>query len=541
MNEPKNASALVIGTGPVGLTAALALHAQGVPVRIIGNAAECSAKSKALVIWSRTLEDLAGVIDPESFTAAGSQLRGMRIHSGPRELVSLQYKDMPTLSRFPAGILIPQFETERLLVQRLEECGITVEWETELISFSQSDHEVEFRLRGPDGAESTGTAPWLIAADGAHSTVRHQLGLEFSGQTLPTTFYIADVHLDTDLPEGEGATYLDRHGVCMLLPIGGTRHTRVIATAPDSDDGSSDPTLEQIQQLLERALPMHVTASDPLWLASFRIRERVLDEFRVGRIFLAGDAAHTHSPAGGHGMNTGMQDAFNLAWKIGLHERGIGGDALLDSYSDERQHVARKVVADSNRLTKVMAIDSPVLSFLRSSGLRLAGNFNRFREQVSKSLQMMDIDHRDVGLPRVSSIPRNQDALSPGMRLPLLNATAPDQQATTLDAEHHPDHFTLFVIENDHTPSFEKAISAMQATLDDLVPELGAVVDLIAVRVAGGDPVEGVHLLHDVNGEIQHAAGFRGHGAMLVRPDRVVTLFCGALDGGELKRWFNGL
>ena len=541
MNESTVAPALVIGSGPVGLTAALALHAQGIPVRIIGNATGCSTKSKALVIWSRTLEDLSGLIDSESIAAAGTKLRGMRIHSGARELVSLQYQDLPALSRFPPGILIPQYETERLLVQRLEECGITVEWETELVSFSQDDQEVVARLRGPDGSESDCSTPWLIACDGAHSTVRHQLGLEFSGHELPTTFYIADVRLETGFPEGEGATYLDHHGVCMLLPIGGTQHTRVIATASESGEEPGEPTLEQVQELLDRVLPMDVTASDPLWLASFRIRERVLERFRHGRVFLAGDAAHTHSPAGGHGMNTGMQDAVNLAWKIGFHTRGVGGDPLLGSYSDERQHVAHKVVSDSSRLTKLMSIDSPVLSFLRSSGLRLAGSFDRVRNQVSRNLQMMDIDYQGVGLPRVSSIPRNHDALSPGMRLPLLEATAADQRATTLDAEHDSSHFTLFVIENDRTPSFDKAVQSMQSSIEGLPPELRDTVNLIAVRVPGADSIPGVTLLHDVDGAVRQAAGFRGHGAMLVRPDRIVTLFCGALDGRELERWFEGL
>ena len=539
MHDSTSSPVLVVGSGPVGLTAALALHAQGVPVRIVGKSSGCSTKSKALVIWSRTLEDLVGVIDLERIEAAGVKLRGMTMHSGDHELVSLKYSDVPELSRFPPGILIPQFDTEQLLVDRLAECGIQVEWETELVSFTQSDHEVEVRLRAADGSETTSTTPWLVAADGAHSTIRHQLDADFTGQSLPTTFCIADVRLDVDFPEGEGVTYLDPHGVCMLLPIGSMDHIRVIATV--SGDVEGEPTLEQVQEIIDRALPMEVTASDPIWLASFKIRERVLGSFRHGRVFLAGDAAHTHSPAGGHGMNTGMQDAFNLAWKIAFHRRVSGGEMLLDSYSDERHHVAVKVIADSDRLTKIMSIDSPALAFLRSSGLRIAGRFKQFHKQMAKSLQMMDLDYREVGLPRVSSIARNHGALSPGMRLPLLHATAESERSTTLDAEHASDRFTLFVIESDRTPSFEKAVRAMQATIAGLDSEVGELVDLIAVRVAGGDSIDGVSLLHDVDGEVARAAGFRGHGAMLVRPDRILTLFCGALDGSELERWFNGL
>ena len=539
MNDSTSSPVLVVGSGPVGMTAALALHAQGVPVRIVGKATGCSTRSKALVLWSRTLEDLAGVIDLDRIASAGTLLAGMGMHSGDRELAALKFKDVPALSQCPAGILIPQSGTEELLVQRLAECGVEVEWETELVSFIEGEHAVEVRLRGPDGAETTCTTPWLVACDGAHSTVRHQLGVEFTGESLPTTFQIADVRLDVDFPQDEGRTYLGRHGVCMLLPIGSTTHTRIIATA--SSDAEGDPTLEQIQELLDVALPMKVAASDPIWLASFRIHERVLGCFRHGRVFLAGDAAHTHSPAGGHGMNTGMQDAFNLAWKIGLHRRGLGGDPLLDSYSEERHHVAVKVVSDSDRLTKIIALDSPVLSFLRSSGLRLASSFNAFHRQLSRNLQMMDLDYRDVGLPRVSSIPRNHDAISPGMRVPLLHVAAADGRSTTLDAEHAPDHFTLFVIENDRTPSFEKAIASMQATIAGLDPGFRDVVDLVAIRVPGGAPIEGVDLLHDADGEVQHAAGFRGHGAILVRPDRIATLFCGALDGRELERWFQGL
>lgn len=461
------------------------------------------------------------------------------MHHGERDLASIRFADLPALSRFPPGILIPQFETERLLVERLGECGIEVEWETELLSFTEGAASVEACLRTADGSESSCTTPWLVAADGAHSTVRHQLGAAFAGHALETTFWIADVRLDVPIPEGEGATYFDDHGVCMVLPIGATDHMRIIATAPADVEG--DPTLEQIQDRLAHALPMEVTASDPSWLAHFEIRERVVDSLRHGRILLAGDAAHTHSPAGGHGMNTGMQDAFNLAWKIALHERGAGGDALLDSYSTERHHVALKVITDSGRLTKLMSIDSPALSFLRNSGLRIAGRFGTFLEQVSKSLQMMDLDYRDSGLPRVSSIPRNHGSLEPGTRLPRLDALAGGGRATTLDSEHSADRFTLFVIENDRTPSFEKAVRAMQATIDGLDPAFGGRVELVAVRVAGTEPLEGVVGLHDVEGQVARAAGFRGHGAMLVRPDRIITLFCGALDGRELERWFEGL
>ncbi|MEE2681099.1 MAG: FAD-dependent monooxygenase [Planctomycetota bacterium] len=539
MPEPTPSPVLVVGTGPVGLTAALALHVQGVPVRIVGRDAGCSTLSKALVVWSRTIEDLAGVIDPQRLLAAGVEMHGMSMHHGGRDLASLKFADLPACSRFPAGILIPQFETEKLLVDQLRECGIEVEWETELVSFTQDDAAVEARLRHPDGSETTCTTPWLVAADGAHSTVRHQLEVPFTGHALSTSFWIADVRLDVEPPEGEGATYFHEHGVCMVLPIGSTDHLRIIATAPVEEDG--DPTLEQIQDVLDRSLPMKITASDPRWLAHFAIRERVVESLRHGRILLAGDAAHTHSPAGGHGMNTGMQDVFNLAWKIALHQRGVGGEALLDSYSDERHQVARKVITDSGRLTKLMSIDSPALSFLRNSGLRIAGRFGKVLDQMSRNLQMMDLDYRESGLPRVSSIPRNHGSIDPGTRLPLLDATSAEGRSTTLDAEHSSDRFTLFVIESERTPSFEKAVRAMQAAIDGLDPSLEGRVELIAVRVAGGASLDGVTLLHDVDGGVARAAGFRGHGAMLVRPDRIATLFCGALDGGELHRWFHGL
>ena len=530
---------LISGSGPVGLTLALALHAHGVPVRIVGKAPGVSEHSKALVIWARTLEDLAAVTDVEEFIDAGIVLQGARFHEGAESIAELEMPE--DRSRFPAAVMIPQYRTEQLLLERLEAAGITVEWETELVACTPGPERVECRLRRADGSEEACTADWLLAADGAHSTVRSQLGLDFQGDDLPTTFLIADVVLDPPFEPGYLDIFLQpRQGLCACFPVDRTT-TRLVVSLLDEAGVGDEPSLEFVQGVIDRTIPGGVVASDPTWLATFRVHERVLERFRVGRVLLAGDAAHTHSPAGGHGMNTGMQDACNLAWKLAMHLRGIGGEPLLESYHSERSHAARKVVEDSSRFTRVATISHPALSFLRKTGLRVATRFEGIRHHMLDNLMMMDIDYRDVGLPRVGAVPRNHGALAPGCHLPLLHVTDVDRGVTPLDAVLDPRRFTLLVVENPRTPSFPKAIDSMLATVAELAPGLAELVEVVAVRSgddAGGGSVRSVQ---DHAGEVSEAMGFRGHGVVLVRPDRVASLFSGALDGTEVRRWFDSL
>ena len=237
----------------------------------------------------------------------------------------------------------------------------------ELTTFKSSADGVEAVLRHADGREETVSADWLLGCDGAHSAVRHGLGAPFAGETMNSDWMLADVHMTGyPCPDTEASVYWHRDGVFVIFPISPGRY-RVIADLPPAGaEHPPTPTLEQVQAIIDRRGPSGLKAFDPIWLAGFRINGRKVASYRWGRVFLAGDAAHVHSPAGGQGMNTGMQDAFNLAWKLALVVRETCAEHLLDSYSPERSGVGDEVLKAAGRLTAVGTMRNPVAQTVRN-------------------------------------------------------------------------------------------------------------------------------------------------------------------------------
>ena len=380
---------MVVGAGPVGLTLALALRRQGLAVRIVDKSAARTDKSKAVVIWPRTLEllDIQGCA--QAFVDAGVPARGARILGEGRELVHAHF-DLAR-SAFPYALLIPQSETERLLEQLLAAAGVQVERQVELLSFADDGRQVSATLRHADGREEGTTAAWLAACDGAHSTVRHALGLAFDGDTMDTGWILADVLIDGDLPNDLMTIGWQPEGVMAYFPMGGRRF-RVIAETGSASD-TSDPTLAQVQSLIDSRGPQGLRAHDPVWLSHFRINERKIKDYRHGRIFLAGDAAHIHSPAGGQGMNTGMQDVFNLAWKLALVHSGKAAPALLDSYSPERSAIGDQVLSSTGRMTRVALLHNPLLRELRDLAVGTLSRLPAIQQRLVDQLTELDLHY----------------------------------------------------------------------------------------------------------------------------------------------------
>lgn len=365
----------------------------GLSVRIVEKAAHRTDKSKALVIWSRTLELMDRMGCTSSFVTAGFKATAANITAGDKQVAHITLGGVAT--PYPYALMIPQSDTERLMEQHLNSVGVTLERNLEMVRFSTSDDGVKSTLRHADGREESMESSWLVGCDGAHSTVRRQLGMEFLGNTLSSDWILADLHL-SDLPIAEEINVMwHSDGVLAIFPITNGRY-RVIADTGNatSDARRADPTLEEIQAVLDRRGPGGIKATSPIWLAAFRINERKVADYRDGRVFLAGDAAHIHSPAGGQGMNTGMQDACNLAWKLSLVCRGGCAKApLLDSYSLERSAVGDQVLKGAGRMTTIATMKGGLKQSIRNHIASLVFGLAPVRDMMTNALSEVSIGY----------------------------------------------------------------------------------------------------------------------------------------------------
>jgi 2-polyprenyl-6-methoxyphenol hydroxylase-like FAD-dependent oxidoreductase len=367
-----NSNVLIAGAGPVGLAMAADLARYGVSVRLVEKSSERTDKSKALVLWSRTLELMDRMDCAAPFLTNGKKVAAVNITAGKQPITRVTFDGVKT--PHPYALAIPQNDTEELLGAFVASLDVKIERNIELTDFVVTADGVTSTLRHLDGTEETFESGWLIGSDGAHSTVRHKLGMEFSGETMPSSWVIADVHLSNVPNPEEICISWHTDGILAVFPILGTRY-RVIADSGLINAGvaPANPTLEDVQSILDVRGPGGITATEPIWLTRFTINERKVSNYRSGRVFVMGDAAHVHSPAGGQGMNTGIQDAFNLAWKLALVSRGLGDEEiLLGSYSAERSPIADDVLKGAGRITEValmrgdfkQAIRNHVTSFI---------------------------------------------------------------------------------------------------------------------------------------------------------------------------------
>lgn len=421
MSQAADVDVLVVGAGPVGLTLAGELARHGVSFRIVDRSPEASDTSKALVLWSRSLEMLHGMDAVEPFLAAGQRVRGASLFAGGRRLAHIAFR---IGSPYDFALMIPQSETERLLGAHLARFGGRVERGVELTGFAVEEGGVVSTLRLPDGRAQTLRSAWLAGCDGAHSCVRHGVGAQFEGSPEPNDWILADVRLSGAVPNDEVSIFFHSRGVLLFLPIAGARF-RVVADAGAavSAERPADPSLEDVVRIVGERGPGGLVLEDPTWLAAFRIQERKVAAYRHGSAFLAGDAAHIHSPAGGQGMNTGMQDAYNLAWKLALVTRGRGRDVLLDSYGSERGAVGDLVLRQSGFLTRAATLRNPVAQHVRNHVYGLLASLDVVQQKVSDTISELSVNYR--GSPIVGESwglgPREwlmRGGVAPGERAP---------------------------------------------------------------------------------------------------------------------------
>ncbi|KAI1171689.1 FAD binding domain-containing protein [Nemania sp. FL0916] len=364
----KNVDVLIVGAGPTGLAMALELAAQGISFRIVDKAKERSPYSRALAVQPRTFEifNRHGTEITEEFLAMGQRTANVSMCVSGKKLVDINADDIELSgTKFPFSMAITQFETEHWLVKVLKKYDVQVEMATEAKKLTQDADGVTTILSTKEGGEEEIRSKYVVGADGAHSTVRHSAtNITFDGDTYPQEFICADAFIDSQLPSGRGYVCLGQ-GALIVIPLKDGR-SRLVVSRPGQDT-TREPKLEDIQDFAQGGIfPGGISLRDAAWVTRFRLHHRGASSYRDGRLFVAGDASHIHSPAGGQGMNTGIQDAANLGWKMAAVLRGEKPDSFLDTYHNERHRVGQYLLKTTDRLFTYVTSTNPIFLFLRN-------------------------------------------------------------------------------------------------------------------------------------------------------------------------------
>jgi len=401
-NDTMHSDVLIIGAGPTGLVLALWLTKLGVKVRIVDKTAEPGTTSRALAVHARTLElyqqlDLADFVVEHGHRVPAVDLwvRGEPAARLPFETIG------EDLTAYPFLEIFPQDQHERLLIERLEKLGVAVERRAELVRFIDEGDRVVASLRGPDGRDKDCEASYIAGCDGAHSLVRDTLGTGFSGGTYRQVFYVTDVEAAGPSIDGQLHVDLDEADFLAVFPLAGEGRARLIGTVRDERADHADKL--KLEDVSQRAIDhLKVQVKTVNWLSTYHVHHRVTEHFRKGRAFLLGDAAHIHSPAGGQGMNTGIGDAINLAWKLEAVLTGRAPDNFLDTYETERIGFARRLVATTDRVFTLATAEGRIAEIMRTRIVPVifprVVAFEPVRDYIFRTVSQITLNYRRTPL-----------------------------------------------------------------------------------------------------------------------------------------------
>jgi 2-polyprenyl-6-methoxyphenol hydroxylase-like FAD-dependent oxidoreductase len=518
---------LVVGAGPTGLTLAAQLRAFGATVRIVDRQLDRVHESRALAVQPRTLEVLRGLGVAEKLVARGNDAVWVQLHAGGRvvrvRLFGLGLDD----TAYPFLLLVSQAETEKVLGDHLAGRGVPVERGVELAGFHADPDGVTSTLRHRDGRTEQVRARYLVGCDGAGSTVRRGAGIPFKGGAYPQTFALADLEVD-GLDRDAAHAFLGQEGIMLFFPLGRPASWRMLAMHPSLQERRepAQPSLEELQALANAFTGGGVRLHDPVWQTYFGLQHRHAARYRAGPVFLAGDAAHVHSPAGAQGMNTGIQDAWNLGWKLALVSRGVADEALPDSYDAERRPVGGFVVQFTDRAFSVATSTNPLLRAFRTRlvprVLPLGLRFDRAVADGFRTVSQLNISYRsspaaEEGRPALRRGPRAGD------RLPDARISREGQECWLGEALAAPGfQLLLFGQVGDWHPS---QLTALRHRYPDM----------LAVHYLTREATPGA--LHDLDGQVFARLGVDGTAQYLIRPDGHIGFRCGGDDLAGVQRY----
>jgi 2-polyprenyl-6-methoxyphenol hydroxylase-like FAD-dependent oxidoreductase len=519
-NQRTELDVLIVGAGPTGLSLAAQLTRFGTRFRIVDELPDRRHESRALAVQARSLEILDTIDLADSLVARGRRAIRVRIHA------DIGRPD----TRFPFVLFVSQAETEAVLADWLARHGIEIERACRAeMSVATDGEPVACQLTHASGQSEAVAARYVVGCDGAHSTVRHAAALSFEGEAYPQRFMLADLEIDGPLEPDAANVFPGVGGGVLALPLGAPRTWRLIAVVPGEPEPIPDAAettlaIEELQSFVDRVVGSRLRLRDPAWLTRFRLHHRQVNRYRRGRLFVAGDAAHIHSPAGGQGMNTGIQDAWNLGWKLGLVCRGQAPETLLDSYHDERWPVGHYLLRFTDRLFSVAARAlgaGPIAAVVRNLALRavvpaLAASPS-LRQRAFHRVSQLGIRYRrspavQEGMPHLAVGPQAGDRMP---NLPVLD----EGVATTIhELIGTPTFHVLWCA----TVNPSREVSSLARDRPIALHHLNAAVDSVTAAT------------------LERLGVARGASALyLVRPDGHIGYRCSGTNAGELARYLD--
>jgi|SRR5579872_1904921 len=445
----KHSKVLIVGAGPSGLMMAGQLLRYGIQPLIIDNKKGPTSHSNALAVQARSLEIYRqmGVID--KVIPNGKPTRGLSFNEGGKEIASISLNDVGDgKTLYPYVFLYQQSKNERLLLDYLTTNCCPVYWDTSLISLQQKVDGADVVLKNNEG-EYQLKCDWIVGADGAHSTVRKQSQIPFGGDTYPNYFYLADLKLNTTFLTGDYIQlYITKKNLAGFFPMPEKDCYRIIGNLPVEFGQREDVTTEEILPYLNELTHSTIRVTENYWFTTYKLHHRMADKFRDGRCFLIGDAAHIHSPVGGQGMNTGLQDAYNLAWKLAGVINGHIKETVLDSYAAERMPVAKALLNTTDRAFKIIMSRSWFVGFYKKwilpVLLGIVWKNKKLRQAFFKIVSQTGISYRDS---KINLHLSKAEKIKAGDRLPYLEIYDEKKQVETdLHAWCSKPGFTLIIL-----------------------------------------------------------------------------------------------
>jgi 2-polyprenyl-6-methoxyphenol hydroxylase-like FAD-dependent oxidoreductase len=507
MKEQEPPRVLIVGAGPTGLMLACQLALHDVPFRLIDKNEDHTTQSRALVVQARSVEIFGQMGLAQQALQLGEKAKAVNVVVNGKRALHMNVRDLGEgLTPYPYLLMLEQSKTEQLLNDFLAHRGHMVERQTVLLDFTQDAHSVTATIKHTNRQEEVLQVDWLVGADGAHSVVRHKLSIPFAGKTYQQSLFVLDCEVSLHVPSDEMSIAFAERAFAGFFPLTNGR-CRVIGTVPEACEGQDAVSFEEVAQDFAQRLHMDVSLRNPEWIALYHSHHRAVSAFQKGRCFLAGDAAHIHSPVGAQGMNTGLQDAYNLAWKLALVTQGKARAALLDTYHEERAPIAHNLVRTTDRAFNVVTSNSPlmktvrmhVLPVLMQAAVPLAQKQRFIRELGFKAISQIGLHYRQSDLSQEdphSSFPHH--APKPGDRVPYLPAT--EHSVGTQDLlKGTLFHFVLF--------SGEEADEEAQQIVQQLKEAYPGLIAFHDIRLLAGTQA------------LYQTFGMKKQGYYLVRPD----------------------